>query len=188
VNAVQLLKKQHRQVKKLFHEAESAASAAARQKIALEVCDQLAVHATIEEKIFYPEAMAEKTEDQLREAVEEHLGAKRVIADLMASQAADPQYLAKIVVLKELIEHHVEEEEESLFPRIEKLLGDERLKEMGARMETMANHLLSKGEPRDAVPEETQLPAPLPRLSPARKAKRTGAHARLAGADLASRG
>jgi hemerythrin superfamily protein len=162
MNAVKLLKSQHRQVKKLFSEALSASSPAACEKATTEVCDQLAVHATIEEKIFYPESMMEKTEDLLREAVEEHLGAKRVIADIMAATPSDPQYLAKVTVLKEMIEHHVEEEEETLFPRVEKLLGDDKLKEMGARMEQMSQALLSKGEPRDVVPSETKSPAPLP--------------------------
>ncbi len=178
MNAVKLLKKQHRQVKKLFHQAENASSPSACQKAAEEVCDQLAVHATIEEKIFYPESMLAKTEDLLREAVEEHLGAKRVIADLLATDASDPQYLTKVIVLKELIEHHVEEEEETLFPRIEKLLGDDTLEDMGTRMEALANELLAKPAPRTAVPGETKAPAPLP--EPAEHAK-PGKSARLRG-------
>ena len=162
MNAVALLKQQHRDVKKLFKEALNASSPEKCQRAAEQVCDQLAVHATIEEKIFYPEAMSDKTEDMLREAVEEHLGVKRIIADLMESEPSDPQYISKVTVLKEMIEHHVEEEESDLFPRVEKRLGQSALKEMGARMEAMASELMENKEPRQAVPGETSMAAPLP--------------------------
>jgi hemerythrin-like domain-containing protein len=162
MNAVKLLKKQHRDVKKLFREAEAASSPERCRKLVEQISDQLAVHATIEEKIFYPGAMTEKSEDLLREAVEEHLGVKRIITDLLGDRPTDPQYPAKVTVLKEMIEHHVEEEEESLFPRTERALGDEVLEEMGSRMQAMAEELMSRGHPRDAVPSETKAPAPLP--------------------------
>jgi hemerythrin superfamily protein len=177
MNAIKLLKKQHKDVKKLFKEAEDASSPDRCRKLVEQISDQLAVHATIEEKIFYPGAMTEKSEDLLREAVEEHLGVKRVIADLLGDQPTDPQYMAKVTVLKEMIEHHVEEEEGTLFPRTERALGEEALDEMGAQMEAMAAELLAEGHPRDAVPKETRAPAqlPAPSTSPAKRgASRNG--------------
>jgi hypothetical protein len=74
----------------------------------------------MEEKIFYPSVYVGPLKDALKEAVEEHLGAKRVIADLLAMKPSDEQFDAKMTVLKEEIEHHVKEEEGSLFPKVEK--------------------------------------------------------------------
>ncbi len=161
MNAIKLLKQQHREVKALFHQAEDATPAALR-KLADEISDKLAVHAAIEEHHFYPAAMAEKTEDMLREAVEEHLGVKRIIADLLNDEPSDPQFRAKLSVLKEMVLHHVEEEEGSLFGKAEKVLGDDALETLGEQMQREVQRLTSEGAPREAVPEETEKPAPLP--------------------------
>jgi len=161
MNAIKLLKQQHREVKKLFKEAEAAEGVALRDLADL-ISDKLAIHAAIEEHHFYPSAMADRTEDLLREAVEEHLAAKRVIADLMEDEPSDPQFRAKISVLKDLILHHVEEEEGDLFEKAEKVLDDDALEALGATMQEEVERLSSKGSPRDAVPGETAKPAPLP--------------------------
>ncbi len=82
-----------------------------------ELADNLAAHAAIEERIFYPAAYGDNTRDLLEEAVEEHLALKRVIADLIKMGPSDDYFDAKIAVLKEQVAHHVEEEEKELFPR-----------------------------------------------------------------------
>jgi hemerythrin superfamily protein len=107
MNAIKFLETQHEEVSGLLEKAEKSKSPSARQKLFQKIGDALAVHATIEEKIFYPAVMAKKTEDVLLEAAEEHLSIKRVIADLMQLDGSDRTYHAKISVLMEDVEHHV---------------------------------------------------------------------------------
>ena len=99
MNAIELLKSQHRAVEKLFTQIDSAKTAAAKQKLFVQIADSLAVHATIEEHQFYPTVRAKRTEDILLEALEEHVGIKRVLADLLETEAKDPTFDAKIKVL-----------------------------------------------------------------------------------------
>ena len=111
MNAVKMLKQQHREVEKLFKQLEAAKSAGPRRKIFNEIADALAVHATIEERHFYPGVKKQQTEEILLESVEEHLEIKRVIADLLEMDSDDDVFEAKVKVLQEDVEHHVEEEE-----------------------------------------------------------------------------
>jgi hemerythrin superfamily protein len=161
MNAIELLKKEHRAVEELFEAFENAKGAAARRKVFEEIADALAVHAAIEEKHFYPAVKAKATEDVLLEAAEEHLEIKRVIADLLALDAGDETFDAKVKVLQEDVEHHVEEEETILFPKVEKLFDDEKLETIAAAMEQTEGELLEAGNPRNAVPSETDSAAPV---------------------------
>jgi hemerythrin superfamily protein len=161
MNAIEMLKKEHRAVEDLFEKFESAKSADARRQAFEKIADALAVHAAIEEKHFYPAVKAKATEDVLLEAVEEHLEIKRVIADLLALDAADETFDAKVKVLKEDVEHHVEEEETILFPKVKKILDEELLATVGAAMEQTEGELLEAGNPRNAVPAQTENAAPV---------------------------
>ena len=161
MNAIDLLKKQHEEAKSLFRQIESAREPVKKQQLFEQLADALAVHATIEEKHFYPASRNAATEDLLREALEEHLAAKRLIADLLECDAEDEQFDAKIMVLKEEIEHHVEEEEEDLFPKVKNLLSADELEDLAVVMEDLAEELKEQGEPRAAVPNETAQAAPL---------------------------
>lgn len=161
MNAIEMLKKQHRQVEKLFKELEGAKSAESRRKTFELIADALAVHATIEERHFYPAVKEEQTEDILLESVEEHLEIKRVIADMLAMDAGDENFEAKAKVLQEDIEHHVEEEETVLFPTVEKLFDAETLVELAEAMQETQDELISAGNPRDAIPTETDAAAPV---------------------------
>lgn len=134
MNAIKLLKQQHREVEALFKQLEKAKSARPRMKAFEQIADKLAVHATIEEKQFYPSVKRRTTEEILLEAVEEHLGVKRVIADMLELEADDPIFEAKAKVLKDLVEHHAEEEESEMFPRARKLMNRERLMELGEEL------------------------------------------------------
>jgi len=98
---------------------------------------------------------AARTEELLEEAVEEHLSIKRLIADLLEMDPAEAQFDAKIAVLKEQVEHHVEEEEGDLFPKVRKLLSADELEDLGVVMEDLAEELKEGGAPRAAVPAET---------------------------------
>jgi hemerythrin superfamily protein len=160
MEATKLLKSQHAEVKALFGRYEKAKDARQKQAIFNEIGDALAAHCTIEEKIFYPSVYVGPLQDALKEAVEEHLGAKRLIADLLAMKPSDQQFDAKMKVLKEEIEHHVKEEEGSLFPKVEHAFPAEELTVMGEKMKALFDNL-QQGEPRRTVPSETTKAAPL---------------------------
>jgi hemerythrin superfamily protein len=161
MNAIDLLEKQHREVEELFEEFEDAGDGAkkTKERLCKEIANQLAVHAEIEEKLFYPESKQENTEDILRESVEEHLSMKRVLTDIMEHGTEDEQFMARMKVLKEQVEHHVEEEEKELFPKVRKSCSKEELEDLGTRLETLAEELLAEGEPSRNVPDQTDSPA-----------------------------
>ncbi len=161
MNAIELLKQQHQEVNELFSKFEGASEGAekTRERLCQQIGDALAVHATIEEKIFYPESKQQNTEELLRESVEEHLSIKKLIASIMESELDDPQYEAKIQVLKEQVQHHVQEEESELFPLVAKSCSREELEDMGDRMKEMADELVEEGQPRASIPGQTDSPA-----------------------------
>jgi hemerythrin superfamily protein len=161
MNAIDLLKSQHRAVEKLFSQAESAKDTDKKQSLFNKIADSLAVHAAIEEHQFYPAVKAKRTEDILLESLEEHLGIKRVIADLLKTPASDETFDAKLKVLKEQVEHHVEEEESDLFPKSKKVLDADQLEALGQEMSAEQSDLEAAGEPRKSVPAETQEAASL---------------------------
>ncbi len=160
MKATQLLKEQHGEVKDLFSQFEEAEDASEKRELFVQIADALSAHATIEEKIFYPSVKVPQTEDILRESVEEHLSAKRVIADLLDLDASDETFEPKVLVLKEQIEHHVEEEEGDLFPKVHAAFTNEELEAMGTEMEQLYEELM-QGEPRENVPAETEAAAPI---------------------------
>jgi hemerythrin superfamily protein len=161
MDCIEMLKEQHEEVAALFEEIEDADSPESKAELFQEIADKLAVHATIEEQHFYPAVKARRTEDILLEALEEHLGIKRVIADLLAIEANDETFDAKIKVLKEQVEHHVEEEETDLFPKVRKLLDKTTLEALAQEMTATQEELIAAGEPRNAVPGETDAAASL---------------------------
>src|SRR6185436_17426598 len=121
-DATVLLERDHADVKKLFKEYEKLADAEAdgeeRQALAEQICDMLTVHATIEEEIFYPAAReADVESDLLDEAEVEHASAKDLIAQIKAMGPDEELYDAKVKVLGEYIDHHVQEEEGEMFPK-----------------------------------------------------------------------
>ncbi len=110
-DAIALLKADHRKVENLFADFEKASDAARKQMLAQQICNELKVHATIEEEVFYPACKGEVEEETLSEAYVEHDGAKILINDILASSPEDEFYDAKVKVLSEDIKHHVHEEE-----------------------------------------------------------------------------
>lgn len=113
-DAVALLKADHRAVEDLFAQYEKASGDGKKEKIAQEICLELSVHAKIEEEIFYPACDGKVEEDLLKEAYVEHDGAKMLIAQILTGGPDDEFYDAKVTVLQEQIEHHVEEEEKRM--------------------------------------------------------------------------
>ncbi len=161
VNAVDMLESQHREVEDLFAKLEKADRDDRKQKLFTQIADKLAVHASIEEQEFYPAVRAKRTEDILLESLEEHLGIKRVLADLIDLDASDETFDAKTKVLQEQVEHHVGEEEDDLFPKVKKIFDEETLVAIAQQMALLQEELLAKGNPRLAVPAQTDEAAPL---------------------------
>lgn len=156
MNAIELLEKQHREVENLFKKIEKAEGDGREQRaLFTELADNLDNHAKIEEKYFYP-AGRKVDEDVTLESYEEHAILKSLIRKLRNTKTSDETFKAKLTVLKEIVEHHVEEEEEEYFPKCEKTLGEPLLNELGEKMEIAFNRLMGfetpkaerKGSPR----------------------------------------
>jgi len=123
-DACTFLDNDHKAVKKLFKayeelmESKARSTAQKKLELAREICQELTVHATIEEEIFYPALRAVlKETDLLAEAEVEHAGAKDLIAQIEAAQEANEMFDAKVTVLGEYIDHHVKEERNEIFPK-----------------------------------------------------------------------
>jgi len=160
MDAIELLKDQHDEVAELFEEL-AELDGARKEECFVRLADALAIHATIEERHFYPAVRAERTEEILLESLEEHLAIKRVLADMLALSPDDELFDAKLAVLQEEVEHHVGEEEGDLFPKVKRLFGRARLDEIGGLMEQTAGELEGT-DPRFTVRSQTEAAPPLP--------------------------
>jgi hemerythrin superfamily protein len=123
-DAIKLLKDDHAAVKKLFGEYDKLASRdadpAEKEMLALQICEMLTVHTTLEEELFYPacrDALGEGG-DLIDEAAVEHASAKELIRQIESGRPGDDLYDAKVKVLGEYINHHVKEEQTELFPKV----------------------------------------------------------------------
>jgi hemerythrin superfamily protein len=163
VDVLDLLTSQHAEVDALFAKLE--ADEGDRNALFGQLADKLAAHATIEEKIFYPAAMAKETEELLRESVEEHLEIKRLLSDLLTMRVDDDTFKAKIALLKEDVEHHAhEEEEKELFPKLRKSMSPDERAALGNECLAMFEKLMET-HPSKNVPAETKEAAPLPAVT-----------------------
>jgi hemerythrin superfamily protein len=146
MDAIKLLEADHKKVKSLFRDYEKAERKDRKQRIADEIMNELRVHTQVEEEIFYP-AFREKADDEgtelVAEAFEEHHVVKTVMAELEGLEAGDEVFDAKMTVMIENVEHHIEEEEGEMFPEAKGTLGEQN-KELGARMEQMKEQLQAK--------------------------------------------
>ena len=153
-DATLLLTRDHNEVKKLFKEYEKLADTEAdgeeRQELAAQICQMLTVHATIEEEIFYPAAReAEVESDLLDEAEVEHASAKELIAQIESMGPDDELYDAKVKVLGEYVDHHVQEEEGEMFPKCRK--ADMDLAELAQQLSERKAELMEElGEEQTA--------------------------------------
>jgi len=138
MDAITMLREDHRSVEKLFKSFEKAGDRAlkTKRKIADDVIAQLSVQAAIEEQVFYP-AVREKVADMnglVLESLEEHHIAKWVLSELDGLDPEDERFEAKMTVLIENVRHHVKEEETELFPSVRKALGRKLLTELGDQL------------------------------------------------------
>ena len=134
-DAIALLKADHRQVEQWFAQFEKARDDQRKLALATSICNALKVHTSIEEEIFYP-AVFDATEDRElhHEAIVEHDGAKKLIAEIEAAGPEDDFYDAKVKVLSEMIKHHVKEEEQPGGMFAEARKSDMDLAELGRQL------------------------------------------------------
>lgn len=138
-DAVEILKQDHEKVKALFRKFSETGDGAlkTRQRLAEQIFEELELHTRAEEEIFYPavrKATDEEGEELLDEAEEEHHVVDLIIAELKQMDPGDEHYAAKMTVLCENVEHHIQEEEEEMLPDAEKRIGDQ--------METLGQQIL----------------------------------------------
>lgn len=150
MDAVQLLKADHKEMRALLGalEASTARGVKKRQQLVTEIEAKLKAHTKIEEEIFYPafREAGKKSDDEKMyfEALEEHRAAgDLVLPDLLRTDPGSEKFSGRAKVLKELVEHHADEEEKEMFPRARKLLSKSELAELGDRMEARKEELLS---------------------------------------------
>jgi hemerythrin-like domain-containing protein len=142
MKATKLLEEQHRKVEATFEKLEK------KQGDVLELltslANDLAGHMAIEQTIFYP-AVRQIEPDLVDESYQEHAIAELALKRLLATKPDDPTFKAKVTALKELIEHHVDEEEEDLFPTVEKQLEDDELEQLGKDMSAAFEEAVEEG-------------------------------------------
>ena len=143
-DAIALLKADHREVEKYFGQFEKTRSDERKLELAQKICKALKVHTQIEEEIFYP-AFIEGTEEEdlHHEAIVEHDGAKKLIAEIESSGPSDDYYDAKVTVLSEMIKHHVKEEEQPGGMFAEARKADLDLVTLGAQLKARKQELMN---------------------------------------------
>ncbi|HYD37580.1 MAG TPA: hemerythrin domain-containing protein [Allosphingosinicella sp.] len=155
MDATHLLMQDHRKVEGLFEQYEKAGGDGRKEKLARQICTELKIHSMVEEEIFYPALRGKIEEDALDEAYVEHDGAKMLINEIEAGGADDDFYDAKVKVLKEQIEHHVEEEEKirgNIFQQAR--AADVDLEALGRQMAARKEELIRLAEAEGLPPAQ----------------------------------
>ncbi|MFJ1571250.1 hemerythrin domain-containing protein [Pseudomonas sp. NPDC088322] len=154
MNAIELLEQDHKTVKKLLEELSNTTERAVKKRTELlaRIELELQAHTTIEEEIFYPALTQAGDKDDVKmyhEAKEEHRTVDAlVLPDLLKTPPDTLEFSGRMKVLKELLEHHIEEEESDMFPRAKELLDKATLEQLGDAMQ--AQKKLIKDEHRVA--------------------------------------
>lgn len=151
-----LLKQDHKEAKQLFEKIEQSSSRAMklREKSMQQLAQELEMHTSVEEEIVYPRLKEiDSLKDTILEAYEEHHVATQLLQEITELSPQDEQWMAKVTVLKEMVEHHVREEEKDLFPKAQKALGKEEAAELGKRVEEekKRRQRSSRGTPKVAL-------------------------------------
>ncbi|WP_392893982.1 hemerythrin domain-containing protein [Pseudomonas migulae] len=143
MNAIDLLKADHVRVKDILAQLNESSDRATKKRADLvaKLEMEITIHTKLEEEILYPaykEAGGKEEEEMYYEAKEEHRTVDSlVLPDLKATDPSTPEFAGRAKVVKELLEHHIEEEETEMFPQAKKLFGKAKLDELGEQMEAM---------------------------------------------------
>jgi hemerythrin superfamily protein len=139
MDAISLLRADHRRVEALFNRFERTPESdlLGRTAVVDELLRELAVHSSIEEQILYPHvrAVVADADDEVLEGLEEHRVVKRLCADLERTPPGDERYAMRVKVLRENVEHHVEEEQDELFPKVQAVFERAELEELGEELQ-----------------------------------------------------
>jgi hemerythrin superfamily protein len=165
-DAIAMLKRDHDSVKALFDQFEKAPRKAQKQKIVKQAIEELRIHSTLEEELFYPAVRERLKNGVMNEADEEHHVAKILIAELDAMNGDNDHFDAKFTVLAESVRHHIKEEETDMLPKARDLKID--FQALGEKMERRKRELKAKGLPPTA---EDAMIRKVRRKSPARVIK-----------------
>jgi hemerythrin superfamily protein len=158
MDAITLLRHDHATVRDLFKRFESSGDHAhkTKRKIVDRIIEELAVHAAVEEQVFYPAVRraVESAEDEVLESLEEHHIVKWTLSELGGMDPQDERFDAKVTVLIESVRHHMKEEEGDLFPKVRKTVSAAELKELGELMQEVKKSAPTRPHPRspDAPP------------------------------------
>ncbi len=154
-DAITKLKDDHDKVEKLFKKYEDTTSRATktRRKLVDQITEELSVHAAIEEQVFYPisRALSDEAEAQTLESLEEHHLVKTTLAELTKLDPGDERFHPKVTVLMENVRHHVEEEEDELFPMMRKAFGRNDMSDLGEALDEARR--LAPTRPHPAAPD-----------------------------------
>jgi len=160
MDATALLQRDHEAVEQLFQKVEKLTERAhkSKEKIVLKIIRELAVHSAVEEMLFYPAIrtaglkadtrVGTQASETVLESLEEHHVVKWTLSELERMKPEDERYDAKVKVLMESVRHHVKEEQDELFPKARRLLGQKVLQELGTRMEKAKKLAPTRPHPR----------------------------------------
>ncbi|SDV05515.1 hemerythrin domain-containing protein [Pseudomonas mucidolens] len=143
MNAIDLLKADHEKVKAILTQLSESTDRALKKRVDLldKLELEISIHTQLEEQILYPafkEAGGKEQDEMYYEAKEEHRTVDAlVLPDLKVTDPGSPEFAGRVKVVKELLEHHIEEEEIEMFPQAKKLLGKAKLDELGEQMQTL---------------------------------------------------
>jgi hemerythrin-like domain-containing protein len=156
-DAIAVLKADHRRVTELFDRFDGLGERAhaTRERTVATIIEELSRHAGIEENVFYPavrDRFAERDEPMVLEALEEHHVVKLLLRELESMDSRSERYAAKVTVLREIVDHHVDEEESELFTKVRDAFSRAELRELGADLE--AAHGQAPTRPHPSAPDE----------------------------------
>jgi hemerythrin-like domain-containing protein len=135
MDVIKLLKEDHRKVKKMLEELEET-SESKREELFAQVQHEVKLHELVEEQIVYPAFRQQsKLKDIVLEGYEEHHVVDLIMDEIAGEPVTDETWAAKVKVMQENLEHHIEEEEEKMFPQARKLFEDEDLEKLGEQVE-----------------------------------------------------
>ncbi|MFN2582352.1 MAG: hemerythrin domain-containing protein [Candidatus Dormibacteria bacterium] len=156
MNAITVLKDDHKRIKELFRRYERLGNGArkSKQRLVEQMTRELAEHSSIEETVFYPECRSRvpDADGDVLESLEEHHIVKWTLDELSKSTPADERYDAKVRVLMENVRHHIDEEEHELFPEVARQLTRRELSEIGESLQ--AARAIAPTRPHPRAPDE----------------------------------
>jgi hemerythrin superfamily protein len=136
MNAIDVLKQDHDKVKQLFQRFESSDDESLHRRLFEEIKTELQIHSHIEEAVFYP--VVEEKDDELnemvQEAYDEHAEVNDLLVEIEDLNREGSDLRSKVIELKDIVEHHVQEEENEMFPKVRQAMGEEELSRMGEEL------------------------------------------------------